>query len=258
MARAPVRVVRSPRRTAAHEARGYPPGANSGGRPFPTVFEAVLGDLGHYLRQMVYPDQDDPFEGANLWTEQGWVEREDEARRAVARDWTALTDRRAQRAAIGLAELDIDTEALQVLVDGEFLHAFPPYAAQPAPLPTSRSDARTRRCLWEVTACLKLKDHPDWTNRQIAAASNIHPSTLGRSTMFRRARQTAAGPLPHRGFMRRDADGRDDVEAVDDGTGLLSPPSRASAEVEATDARIDAAESARNATRNSSRSKRRL
>ena len=64
-------------------------------------------------------------------------------------------------------------------------------------------------------ALILVGQHPDWTNKDIAAKVGLDPSTLSRSPEFQRARQTNRAELP-KGHVRVDPDtGQRDVEAYD-------------------------------------------
>lgn len=71
---------------------------------------------------------------------------------------------------------------------------------------------------WLAEAMLKVRDHPDWSDRKIAQSIGRSPSTLSRNEGYQQAalisRQSVAR-APVQGFHRRGDDGWVDVEAVD-------------------------------------------
>ena len=91
-----------------------------------------------------------------------------------------------------------------------------PQAVREPPKPTTKRDERTK---WLAEAMLLVRDHPDWSDSQIAERVGKHRSTLTRSREYQAAAALARGRKDQlaQGFIEKDPDtGRTDVEAYAD------------------------------------------
>lgn len=86
-----------------------------------------------------------------------------------------------------------------------------------------RSTRRSPRLEWLAKAMLIVKEHPDWSDRRIADAAGIGPSTLSRSPEYQASAQLARQPkkLPPKGHVDIDPETRKrrGIEAYDDRSG---------------------------------------
>lgn len=95
----------------------------------------------------------------------------------------------------------------------------PPAAPTPDTVPDAPVTTRQKRAKWLAEAMLLVRDHPDWSDREVARRVGKDPATLSRSQEYRAAARMARGGRDQRtkGYIERDADtGRTDVEAYID------------------------------------------
>lgn len=93
-------------------------------------------------------------------------------------------------------------------------------SAAPANGDTTNTGAATmntmeRRAKWLGMAMLLVKDHPEWSDREIARRVEINRSQLSRSAEYKVVAQLARdqGATPHKGHLTKDDDGRSGVIA---------------------------------------------
>lgn len=93
----------------------------------------------------------------------------------------------------------------------------PATGTDPGARPTRKHE---ERAIWLAKAMLFVRDHPDWSNAEIARCVGVHPATLSRSREYQTAAAMAReskNNLP-RGHITVDPDsGLSDVEAYTDG-----------------------------------------
>ena len=80
-----------------------------------------------------------------------------------------------------------------------------------------RSSRTERQAEWLAKAMLLVRDHPEWSNAEIARSVQIHPSGLSRSQPFRTAAgmaRSGAKEPPRGHYVRNRKTGRLDIEAV--------------------------------------------
>lgn len=82
----------------------------------------------------------------------------------------------------------------------------------------SESNHKRTRLEWMAHAMLTVKEHPDWSDREIAKSVKINPSQLSRCKEYQVAASLArSGSTPKSGFVRTDDRGkRTGVDAVDE------------------------------------------
>ncbi len=73
-----------------------------------------------------------------------------------------------------------------------------------------------RRKAWLGPAILALRDHPDWSNAQIAKHVKVHPSALSRDKQYQNAANLARQATVTRGYIKRNSGSGDAVEAISD------------------------------------------
>ncbi len=85
--------------------------------------------------------------------------------------------------------------------------------------PTGPTSKREQRAQWLAQVMLLVRDHPNWSDAEIARRVDKHKSTLSRSKEYQAAAAMARGVKEdrHRGHISVDADsGLRDVEAYSD------------------------------------------
>jgi hypothetical protein len=85
----------------------------------------------------------------------------------------------------------------------------------------AQAESKPRRkdtAKWSAHAATLVSEHPEWTNRRIAAEVSIDPSRLSRNPLFKRAAAIARqhGADVPRGSVHRDGEGLRSVDGRDD------------------------------------------